>query len=232
MSWQDYEVIATPIASEFARRYRRFGAEVDDLLQEMRIWLATHPQKIADWTDEDPESVDKRVARSLRNEAKDYCEKIKAQSLGYHTDDLSWYSRNELKSILDVLFDQEAWTSPPVPEDGGRRVGDPATGGNYLAMLADVAQGFDKLPTDDRELLLKLHRDGSTTVDIAKGAGVSQQSVSASRHRALKRLLDILGGDRPGHDRSRCECSEYVGTRRAMSNAAARAAIENQYQED
>ena len=230
---RDYEDILLPIAGDFGRRYRRWGVETEDVAQELRIWVFRHPQKIEDWESGDLEGADKLVARSLRNEASRYCQQMKAQYLGYSYDDLTFYSRNELKTLLDAMFDREAWSEPPVSEDGGRSPRDPATGGNWIAMLADVSRAFDQLSTHDKELLRRFHLDRMTNVMLAELAGVSPQAMSAKHHKALNRLLKLLGGDRPKstHDEPECECEQYIGFRRIVSNAAARAIQDSYYEE-
>lgn len=230
----EFESILVPIAADFARKFGRYGTELDDVAQELRIWVFRHPEKIATWEGEhEPWDVDKLVARSLRHEANRYCQQIKAQSVGYSYDDLAWYSRGELKVLLDAMFDREAWTEPPVSESGGRSRRDPATGGNWIAMLADVAQAFDRLSERDRNLLRVFHEHRVPNVTLADREGVSPQAMSAKHQKALDRLLRLMGGERPRntHDEPECECEQYLGTRRVISNAAARAAQDNYYEE-
>lgn len=232
MGWEDFENLTLAIASEFSRKFRRYGVETADVAQELRLWLFQHPRKLAEFEAlDDEKATTKMVARVLRNEAGDFCQRTKAEVLGYELHDLSWYRRGELKPLLDAMFDREAWTEPPVSEDGGKRGGDPAVGGNWLATLVDVARAFDQLNDDDKALLRLFHDDGKTNVDLAKQRGITPQAMSEKHHRVLGRLLNLLGGERPrGTHENDCEC-QYVGTRRVMSNAAARAAIENDYQE-
>ncbi|HET6917252.1 MAG TPA: hypothetical protein VFH56_14255 [Acidimicrobiales bacterium] len=235
MTWEDYEPLSAAIAAEYARKFRRYGAETADVWQELRLWLASHPGKLAEWEAlEDEKATTKMVARTLRNHASLCCQELKAQVLGYSLRDLVWYARGELSVLLDHMFDQESWSNPPEQDGEKRRGGDPATGNNWLATLSDVSRAFDQLKDADRDLLYLYHRDGKTNVDLARRRGVSEQAQSRMHHRALGRLLDLLGGEKPRntHDQTDCECSEYVGTRRVVSNAGARAMTENQYDED
>lgn len=231
--YYDYEEILVPIAVDYSRKFRKFGAEAQDIAQELRLWVFKHPEKIAAWEQLD-DGADKLVARTLRNEAQRFCQQTKATYLGYSVDDLSFYSRGELKVLLDCIFDDQAWLEPPVSDDGGRSRRDPATGGNWIAMLADVARAYDSLAREDRELLACFHREHMTNVMLAELNGVTPQAMSARHQKALNRLLKQLGGERPHytHDRPDCECGEIVGSRNAISNAAARAMTTNQYDED
>lgn len=231
----EYDHLAASIAFEYARKFRRYGVDTQDVLQELRIWTFRHPNKISEWAESEG-GAEKPLARTLRHEALAYCQQQKAEVLGYRVSDLHYYSRKELqKVLLPSMFDRESWVEPPVSDDNGRRAGDPATGGNWVAILADVARAFIQLSESDQSLLKMFHLDGMTNVLVADMLSVTPQAASKAHHKALGRLLDVLGGERPQSthdDVDGCECEDWVGTRRVVSNAAARAMTEGQYDED
>ncbi len=99
--------------------------------------------------------------------------------------------------------------------------------------MADLSRGFSRLSAPDQSLLSAFHKDGMTNVMLAELNDVTPQAMSARHHKVLARLQKLLGGDRPQNTHEDpCECEPFVGTRRVVSNAAARARTENQYDED
>lgn len=234
--YEDYEAIVASVANEYGRRYRQFGAERDDFVNECYLWLFEHPEKLAEFLEH--EHADRLIARTLRNHCYDYGETLKAQHLGYSRDDLAYYSRNMCRELLPSLWDQEAWLEPPVAEEtAGRGGGDPATGGNWIATLADLSRAYDQLREEDRDLLAAFHRDSYTNKLMAEMHDVTEQTMSYRHDRAIKRLVDILGGPRPRPQHGEELGPDYVCNhswapgRRAVSNASARAYQQNIYEE-
>ena len=218
------------VASDMGRKYHRFGADREDMSQTCLLWIFDHPSKVIEYLDNEKYGI-KQLARALRNECHDAGEQIKAQYLGYSLDDLYYYKKNEAKSLLDSMFDEEAWTEPPISEGGptGRR--DPATGGGWIAALADVSRGYAQLSNADKALLEGFHRDGWTNIMMAEYHDCTTQTMSARHDSAIKRLVDILGGPRPRpqHDE---DCDHGWHGRHAMGNSQARAVTQGQYDED
>lgn len=225
--------VVESVAADMSRRYRRYGAEQEDLAGEGWVWILEHPQKVIDWFDEDKHparDAEKLLARSLRNACVDYGEDLKAQAIGYNREDLAYYSKQYLRALLPSMFDDEAWIHPE--QGDGERIstgGDPAHGGNWIATLADVSRAYGQLDPSDRDLLARFHRDGLSNDAIAHACGVSKQTMSDWHDRAVGRLLKILGGPKPRsvHDE---DCDHWTG-RHAQSNAAARAYQQSMYEE-
>lgn len=221
------EPMVSAIASEFGRKGHRYGAEADDFKQEFVCWLLDHEELVAEWMDPevDERESSKFLGKCLRNEARDYLTDIKAQALGYERHDVYHYSKNEVKALLPAMFDPEKWHEPPASD--GRSTKAPAEGGNWIATLADVAQAYEKLGQDDQALLAWFHRDGWMNKMVAQVYDVSEAVASYRHHRALKRLVDHLGGERPSPSRS---SSDPWRGRHAVSNSTARAVVANQYE--
>ena len=232
----EFSPVIESAAAEYAGRYRKYGCDRGDMSQAAWVWLLQHKHKVADWFEEDDEVAPRRLARAVRNAMHDAGEDSKAQHLGYSREDLKFYRKGEVAALLDVVFDPESWLEKPVPDGGRVAPSDPATGGNWTAGLADVSLAFDKLDAEDQEMLLAFHRDKISNNEMADRHDISHQVMSYRHDRALKRMVEHLGGFAPApvHDD---ECDHGTGQpwpsgRRAMSNAAARALTQSQYEDD
>lgn len=212
------------IASEFGRSNRIYGAETADFSQELYLWIVKNEHKVRTWLD--PESFSEKEANSLlawslRREAKHYAVGVKAQALGYERSDLHWYNKGELKALLPLVFNDDAWHEPPQSE--GRSAKAPSEGGNWIATLADVAQAFSRLGPADQKLLRGFHKYDFTNQSMADAEGITHQSMSDRHDSALGRLLRILGGTVPTPMREAREQRDPSKGRRAVTNSAARA---------
>lgn len=229
--------VIAAVAADMGRRYGRYGFGSEDAEQVCLLWVFEHPRHLQDYLD-DEKGGGRRLARVLRNECTDAGEEHKAQHLGYSRDDLFYYSKTMLSELLPAMFDRAAWLHPEKgdAETEQRRPSVPAEGGNWIATLSDVSRAFDKLDKSDRELLERFHRDGEKNMDMARKCGVSEQTMSDWHSKALRRLVDKLGGPKPRAQHEVCtpeegeepcgECCRcthgWTGGRRALSNAAAR----------
>lgn len=211
------------IAAEYGRRHRFHGADQSDFSQELWCWVLENQDKVQEWLDPEqwePKAGERMLAKSLRNESSDYGVDIKSQALGYERADLHWYSKGEVKSLLPTVFNPDAWEEPPVSE--GRSTKAPSEGGNWIATLADIAQAFSKLDTEDQVLLRKFHERGWTNKMMAQGEHISEQLMSYRHDRAVSRLVKILGGEKPRPMREQEGRDPWRG-RHVVSNSAARA---------
>ena len=243
--YDDLTPVIESVASEYARRYSHFGLEQGDAANSCWLWLYEHPSKVLDFFENGTEQGVRLIARTLRNELHDIGEDAKAQHLGYSRDDLAYYSKAYVRSLLPSMFDDEAWIHPEQSDGERRAPSDPATGGNWITTLADVARAYAHLDAYDRDLLAAFHRDGWTNKMSAMAEGVSEQTMSYRHDRAVNRLVRLLGGHKPRPQHfldcartedptANCECDccvHYSGRRRSMSNAQARAYQQSAYEE-
>lgn len=174
------EPMIASIAAEYGRRHHVHGADAEDFQQQLRIWVLEHKQKVGKWLDADPEGGMKMLAKSLRNEAKDYALDIKAQAVGYDPGDLYFYGKTEVRALLPSALD------PEVVLEGAPD--------GLVAARADVAAGFKRLGPEDRALLEGFHLSGWTNKMMAQAEGVSEQLMSYRHTRAVNRLVKILSG--------------------------------------
>lgn len=226
--------IVEGIATDTARAYGRWGLEREDCVQEAWVWIADHPKAIARWLEEEPEHWTRLLAKSLRRELRHWAENEKSAQLGYHYDDVVWYSKKQLGPLLEAMLNESAWIHPEVSGDepARRGAGDPATGGNWIATLADVAQAFERLALEDRNILKMFHEPPVwSNKAAAEYLKISEQAMSYRHDRALGRLLTELGGPRP-YAQHNADCEHPfrgVGRRAVVSNAAARATQSSYY---
>lgn len=234
-----YELVkglAVGVARQHIGRYRVYGLDQLDLENQCYLWCFDHPHKLTEWIESEPEHWGRMLARSLHNEIRRYGEEVKADALGYHYDDLVWYSKKQLGPLLEAMLNESAWIHPEVSGDENPRRGnsDPATGGNWIATLADVSQAFDRLDLEDRNILKMFHEPPVwLNKDAAKYLGLTEQLMSYRHDRALGRLLKELGGPRPRaqHDETCEHPFRGMGRRGVVSNAAARATQSGYYDE-
>jgi DNA-directed RNA polymerase specialized sigma24 family protein len=210
------------------------------------MWCVEHPKKLnAYLSDGDSRRGVRMLTASMRNAAKKYARDERAQDFGYFLEDEAWYSKRMLKGdgnkpgLLHYVFDQENWKNSPPSDSAGRGKGDPAEGNGWLTMMCDLSAALEKLEAGERELLREHFHRGLTCQDIAdlySSPPVSKQTVARRIDRAVRKTQDHLGGQRPqddpaeeGTDAGYAE-AHYVGMRRAISNAHARAITNNQWE--
>ena len=73
-----YDNLVASIAYEFSKKYHMVDAS--DIRQELWVWFLEHPNKVRVWESLDGKQSTKLIARSLRNAAKDFCQREKAKT--------------------------------------------------------------------------------------------------------------------------------------------------------
>jgi RNA polymerase sigma factor (sigma-70 family) len=212
-----YENIVGHIAYEFSRKFKM--VEVADLRQELWIWFLEHPKKIKHWEKEhDEKNLSKLVARSLRNAAKDYCQREKAKALGYRVEDNYYYDKTLLEAILPGVFTGSR--TPPSLTDMGysntKKV--LSEGNNWLAMCADVDKALKKMSLEQWDVLYTRYCNGLEITKMGEELNISQDAVRMRINRAMNTLLNILGGNRPRKERDYVEGEEPVTTSNVSDN--------------
>lgn len=182
-----------------SRLHRRFPmVERDDILQEMYVWWCQHPRKAARYLD-DTEYGEKKLSRALRNAGLAYCHKEKARRVGYEVDDLFFYSLGLLRELLPAVYDEDAWSRMGRTTLDGlpRGKSDPAEGNNALAALCDVSQALNRLAAEPRRLIELTFRDEVDAEHLAGQLDTTPDGARMRVQRALRRLQEELGGERP-----------------------------------
>jgi RNA polymerase sigma factor (sigma-70 family) len=236
------------LAEKVAHTVRRSFpmVELEDLIQEGLMWAVAHPGRLENYiTDEDVARGTRLIMGAMKNSCRDYARKQRAHLRdGELTDDV-WYQMAVLKGtgsrgrgLLHLIYDDESWLYPENVKPEGERVPtstrpDPAEGNNWLATLSDVKRAVELVPPNDRWYIESHYRHGKTYEVIGRQCNppVSRETVSKRMDRAIKKVQDILGGPKPRKDPAEPGWSDQlVGTRRAISNAAARALTDNAYE--
>lgn len=199
-----YEDLVGHIAYEFSRKFHM--VESADIRQELWLWFLQHPKKLKHWeTEYDDKNSTKLIARSLRNAAKDYCQREKAKALGYRVEDNYYYDKQLLEAILPGVFNGSR-TPPSLTEMGYSNTKKVLSeGNNWLAMCADVEKCLKKISDDQYMILSYRFQDGIEIIKIAEDLNVSQDAARMRINRALNSLLNMLGGNRPRKERDYVE---------------------------
>ena len=196
---EKYEGLVGAIAYEFSRKYHMI--EPADIRQELWLWFLTHPNKITVWEKLDEKQTIKLISRSLRNAAKDYCQKEKARIVGYSVDDNYYYDRQVLEILLPAVLRGDS-TAPSMVDLGftsTRKVA--SEGGNWFAMMSDIDKAIKKMPEDQFNVLYLRFGDGMDNSTLASELQISDDAARMRVNRALNSLLNQLGGTRPRRER-------------------------------
>lgn len=200
---EKYENLVAHLGYEFARKFRMVDA--DDIRQELWVWFLEHPNKVKAWEKLDDKQSVKLIARSLRNAAKDYCQKEKAKIAGYRVEDNYYYDKNVLELLLPAVLRGDS--SAPALNDIGftasKKVA--SEGNNWLAMVADIEKALSKM--SEEQFIVIYHRfgDGADNSTLAEELEISEDAARMRVNRALNSLLNILGGSRPRKERDYTE---------------------------
>lgn len=189
------------ISSRLANRYRRVKEiEEADIQQELWVYAWRKREKVHDYmAREDRQSVRKgwsALLTTLERAGERYCQKAKAKAAGYEIQDVVWYSREALKDWIRVLVNSEGVFTNQSEEDT-RQVRLANESFNLEATLADIQRALKSLPVEDRWLLVESCAYGTTQKKLASILEISDTTVQRRIDSALKRMLDLLGGERP-----------------------------------
>lgn len=200
MVTERYESLVGHIAYEFSRKY--YMVDADDIRQELWVWFLEHPNKVKTWEEYDAKETVKIIARSLRNAAKDYCQKEKARISGYSVDDVYYYDRQIVELLLPSVLRGDALS--PQWEDLDLFVFKKkvlSEGGNFMAMTADIDRALLKLKPEQLSIIYLRFGDGCDNSTLAKELSVSEDAARMRVNRAMNNLMNILGGSKPRRER-------------------------------
>lgn len=182
---------------------RRFPmVDLDDIVQEMWVWVLTHPKKVDEYLATGAADRYSKLCWSMRNAGLAYCHREKAKRAGYQVDDLYFYSIRTLRTVLPSVYDEDAWVRmgsgdcdpqqgvKPDPSRPDRRM-------DGLAALTDVKVALGKLPGDIRQLLDWTFRDEYKPEQVAALLDTTPDGARMRVQRALRRLQEELGGPKP-----------------------------------
>jgi len=198
---KDYDSLVNFLSNEYAKRYRM--VDRDDIKQELWLWFISRPNKVKDWYDNfESKDRDKLVARSLRNAAQKYCTKEKAKSVGYAVEDIFYYEASVIEEFLPYIL-TNSYIIPIGVNDVNYRPSstDYAEGNTWLAVRADISQAFDAIEERHQNVLRLRFGSLNTTLDeVGQELSISADAARKRVDRAVKAMIDELGGKRPFND--------------------------------
>lgn len=226
-----------PIAASAATTtYRRVsdGLGWADLKATALLWAVAHPRKATEYLGhEDERQGTKLLLTAMCNEAMRATQKERATRIGYRVSDLYFYTAQQIREeLLPAIWDRDSWSNPPVRDDQGesRGKGLANEGGNWMAMLADVADSVRKLPTDQKSAVFLHFGLGWTYLEVAADSDQTEDQVKYLVDKAVKGIHHRLGGDKPGVCEADCECKVGpVVAPRQSSNRQRLAELEQDY---
>jgi RNA polymerase sigma factor (sigma-70 family) len=200
---ETYEGVVGAIAYEYSRKYHMCDA--DDIRQELWIWFLEHPNKVATWEQLEGKQSIKLIARSLRNAAKDYCQKEKARAVGYKVEDNYYYDREIVEALLPAVLrgDRVAPSMNDLGFTNSKKVA--SEGGNWFAMMADIERALARLTHEQLTIVYLRFGDGCDNATLAEELSISEDASRMRVNRAVNNLLNFLGGQRPRKERDYTE---------------------------
>ena len=190
-----YDNMVGAIAYEFSRKFHMCDA--DDIRQELWVWFLEHPNKVKVWEAIDIKQSTKLIARSLRNAAKDYCQKEKARAVGYKVEDNYYYDREVVELLLPAVLRKDL-NAPAMTDLGFTKAKKVASeGGNWFAMMADIDKALERLTQEQLSIVYLRFGDGCDNVTLAKELSITEDAARMRVNRAINNLLNFLGGSRP-----------------------------------
>jgi RNA polymerase sigma factor (sigma-70 family) len=205
ISFQDAHLLA---AADVGRRFRGY-VERDDLLSEGHVWALSHKNRMEHYdTDENAKRAQYRLLRDLTMHMEKYARKQKAEALGYSPDDEAFYSIALVGLLLPSVLNED-YDQPLVDSDGRGSV-DPAESGTWMAHRADVARAWTEatLSAEQREAIMLTQGLGMSQREAAEVVGCHQTTIEDRCRIGMKKILALLGGDKPQGCPYTCECHE------------------------
>ena len=194
----DYIVVA--VSAEYHKKYEM--VELEDIKQSLYQWFVEHPNKLNEWESIGEKDAKNLIYRSLRNDALDYCQKWKAKSLGYETSDVFFYEADIVEALLPAVLRGETGISHKLNLVGPVKPPAPAEGGNLMVMMIEIEKAYLKLSPEDMDILFYRHADSMDYNDIATEMDINSGDAVRMRHnRAIKKLINRIGGFRPWSDK-------------------------------
>lgn len=175
--------------------------EVDDLKQELWVEVLLAIEKGKPDTLLSPAA--KNCQSALRFKAKSLAEKQRKQHLTISSQYA--YRTRDVRKLLKTFFDRRQWMNAETPDDAQSEQG----GNVKLEMSSDLSRAWDKLHPNYKALIWQEH----------VGGGVERE-MRWKLTRSYQKMADLVNSYVP--------MDEKVG-RRAISNSAAQAVIQNDY---
>lgn len=194
------------VAHAITRRYRAY-VEFDDVKQECYQWALTRTtylnEQLSEENEEQRRHNEQRIAWQMRRNAERYARREKANKSGYQTADEAYYESPTLGQLLpfviaSIIDNTVLEQAQEMIQDGlPRGSSSPAEGGNLLATLIDIKKGYLKLDKDSQAYLVYRYHENLTLAQIGELVGCVASTVDRRVNNAMRKLLQLLGGESP-----------------------------------
>jgi RNA polymerase sigma factor (sigma-70 family) len=217
----DYTNLLHSTAAYWGRQYKHV-VDVNDVASELWLYLFRRWEWVLELIEE---RGAKRAAGKLKmrltDVARGFCVDEHNKRYGIARDDLAWYTTGQVADLLNAALDLDQWVKGSPEKRGAERSAPsrPSEHGTRMAMLADVAHAYSKLSDDDQEILHLRYVDGLDNPSSGRALDISTEAAEKRTERALRRLVDKLGGNPP----------IWPAGRHSVSNAAAQARVRKAY---
>jgi DNA-directed RNA polymerase specialized sigma24 family protein len=212
MDWsaiEKWDYMVTAVSAEYRKKYDM--VELDDIKQSLYQWFVEHPNKLKEWEAIGEKDAKNLIYRSLRNDALDYCQKWKAKSSGYETSDVFYYDASMIEALLPSVIRGELSITHQLNLAGPGKPPAPAEGGNMMVMMIEIDKAYNKLSTEDRSVLFYKYAESFDYNTIATEMSLGSEDAARMRHnRAIKKLIQRVGGFRPWSDKDTDEEVEDI----------------------
>jgi DNA-directed RNA polymerase specialized sigma24 family protein len=209
MNWErieKWEYIASHVADEYHKKYHM--VEREDIKQSLYEWFVSHPRKLTEWEKLGNRSAQNLLYRSLRNQALDYCQLWKSKSIGYELSDLFYYEADVIEALLPAILRGDVAEAPKLNLGMPGRPSAPSEGGNLMAMMAEIKVAYETLSKEDKSILFLKYANSLDYSSIATELQLTSDDAARMRHnRAIKKIINRLGGYRPFLDKDETDNS-------------------------
>jgi len=205
MDWsriEPWDYMVVTVAAEYHKKYSMI--ELADIKQTLYEWFPLHKNNFNEWEKLDPREMKNLMYRSLRNYALDYCQKWKAEILGYDVSDLYYYEPEVVEALLPFVLSGDWSTTHKLNLGRPGKPSAPNEGGNLQAMLIEIDSAYHKLNKDERHLLFLRYAEFKEHAEIASELELPSPDAARMRTtRAVRKLVLKMGGYRPFLDKDR-----------------------------
>jgi DNA-directed RNA polymerase specialized sigma24 family protein len=196
MDEQTIEELAEYIKPIAYRLSKQWGADREDISQEMWVWALEHPRRVRERLG--GTNKERRwLQGDLHGAGFQFCLKEKAQREGYSIDDLMWYNRGMVSALIPWLFNEE-WSLLKGSGEAEQTISSPSERNNIATMLIDVQKGWEALTVKEQGLLVAKYVDGNTFAELTHELGDVDVATAHRRvMKALDKLIKKIGGKKP-----------------------------------
>lgn len=200
-----YDLVPS-VAGTIFRRFREY-VERDDVMQECYEWAMSRNTYITSQLsveeEEERKHNEQKIAWQMRRVAERYARREKAAKSGYQITDEAYYESATvaqllpfvIASIIDGTVLEQA--QEMIIDSQPKGSSSPAEGGNLLATLFDIKKCYLRLDEQDRTLLIYRYHENLKLAQIGEILGCHFTTADRRCTSALRRLLQLLGGESP-----------------------------------